>query len=66
MSVNDEVRSKKRIEYHKETYNVIGDFVLRVNHVSEYVSRCCEQLLFPFFPPQLIGLGDEGSWHLGR
>jgi hypothetical protein len=37
--VADEVRSKERIEYQKETYYVIEDFVLRVDHIPVYMSQ---------------------------
>jgi hypothetical protein len=36
--------------------------MLRVNHVPIHMNRFREQLLLPFFPPQLVGLSNEGSW----
>jgi hypothetical protein len=39
--VADKIKGKEGIEYRKETYNVIENFMLGVDHVSVYVSRYC-------------------------
>ena len=46
----------------KNTYSVIRDFVLRVNHATVCKSRSAEQVLFLFFPPLFVCLSDEEGW----
>jgi len=43
----------------KNTYSVVRDLVLRVNHATVRKSRSAEQVLFPFFPPLFICLSNE-------
>jgi len=38
----------------QETYNVIGNFIFRIDHVAVRVSRYSEQMLLPFFPPVFV------------
>ena len=41
------------------TYSIIGDFVLAVDHATVRKSRFAEQMLLPFFPPLFVRLSDE-------
>ena len=38
---------------------IIGDFVLGVNHAAVRKGRFAEQVLLPFFPPLFVRLSDE-------
>ena len=41
------------------TYSVIRNFVLGVDHVVERESRFAEQMLLPFFPLLFVRLSNE-------
>jgi len=41
------------------TYGIIGDSVLGVDHAAVRESRFAEQMLFPFFPPLFVCLSNE-------
>ena len=53
------VKLKHRFE---NTYSIIGDSVLRVDHAAARESRFAEQMLFPFFPPLFVCLSNEEGW----
>ena len=46
-----------------DTYSVIGDFVLGVDHATVRKSRFAEQMLLPFFPPLFVRLSNEEGWN---
>jgi len=50
-SVADEVRNEERTKCWEKAYCVIRDFMLGVDHVPIYMSRCYEQLSYPLLPP---------------
>jgi hypothetical protein len=50
-SAADEVRSKEKTKCWEKAYHIIRDLVLEIDHVPLCMSRCCEQLSFPFLPP---------------
>jgi len=41
------------------TYSIVGDFVLGVDHAAVRKSRFTEQMLLPFFPPLFVRLSNE-------
>jgi len=41
------------------TYSVIRNFVLGVDHTAIRKSQFAEQMLLPFFPPLFVRLSDE-------
>ena len=43
------------------TYSIVEDFVLRVDHAAVCKSRFAEQVLIPFFPPLFVRLSNEES-----
>jgi len=45
------------------TYSVIGNFVLRVDHAAVRESRFAEQMLLPFFPPLFVRLMKRAGIH---
>jgi len=57
-----EIKLKKLKHRFEDTYSVIGNFVLGVDHAAIHKSRSAEQMLLPFCPPLLVCLSDEGGW----
>ena len=47
----------------EDTYSIIGDFVLRIDHTTVREGRFAEQVLLPFCPPLFVRLSDEGGWN---
>jgi len=54
-----EVKVKGLKHRFRNTYSIIGDFVLGVDHAAVRESRFLEQMLFPFFPPLFVCLSNE-------
>jgi len=54
---------KELKHWFENTYSVIGNFVLRVNHAAVREGRFAEQMLLPFCPPLLVCLSDESGWN---
>ena len=44
----------KGLKYREGTYNIIRDFMLRIDHVAVHVSRYPEKMFFPFYPPPSV------------
>ena len=51
------------LRYWQGTYNVIRNFIVRVNHAAVSMSWYLEQMLLPFL--MLIQLSNRKSWRLG-
>lgn len=58
-----EIKMRKLKHRFKDTYSVIGNFVLRVDHAAIHKSRSVEQMFLPFCSPLLVCLSDEGGWN---
>ena len=41
------------------TYSVVGNFILGVDHAAVRTSRFAEQMLIPLFPPLFVHLCNE-------
>ena len=54
-----EIKVKQLRHQFGNTYSVIGNFVLGVDHAAVRKSRFAEQMLLPFFPPLFVRLSDE-------
>ena len=52
--VTDGIKVNRRLSIRKETYNVIRDFMLEIDHVAVHMSRYLEHMLFPFFLPPFV------------
>jgi len=44
------------------TYSIIGNFVLGIDHAAVRKSRFAEQMLLPFLPPLFVRLSNESGW----
>jgi len=54
-----EIKVKRLRHRFGNTYSVIGNFVLRVDHAAVCKSRFVEQMILPFFPPLFVRLSNE-------
>jgi len=57
-----EIKAKELGHWFENTYSVIRNFVLWVNHATVRERRFAEQMLLPFFPPLFVRLSDEEGW----
>jgi len=57
-----EVKVKGLRHWIGNTYSVIGDFVLGVDHAAVRKSQFAEQMLLPIFPQLFVRLSDEEGW----
>jgi len=58
-----ELKLRKLKHRFEDTYSIIGDFVLGIDHAAVRKSRSAEQMLLSFCPPLLVRLSDEGGWN---
>ena len=54
-----EVKMKGLEHRFRNTYSIVRDFVLGVDHATVHESRFAEQMIFPFFPPLFVCLSNE-------
>ena len=54
-----EVKVKGLVHRFRNTYSIVGDFVLGVDHAAVRESRFAEQMLFPFFPQLFLCPSNE-------
>jgi len=57
-----EIKVKEWRHQFGNTYSIIGNFALGVDHATVCESRFAEQMLLPFFPPLFVRLSDEKGW----
>jgi len=48
------LKLRKELRYQQGTYHIIGNFIIRVNHVAVHMGRYPKQMLLPFFPPMFV------------
>ena len=58
-----EMKLRKLKHRFEDTYSIIGNFVLGIDHAAIRKSQPAEQMLLPFCPPLLVRLSDEVGWN---
>ena len=54
-----EIKLKELRHWFENTYSIIGNFILGIDHAAVRKSRFAEQMFLPFLPPLFVRLSNE-------